>query len=166
MYYPPRQNDTPPGPSSPNMPAPISEFDPHAVTPRVGTNRGFWNANTAYNVDDVVFADNNLTPGWDAPPFNGIFDWDLDSAAIPNESIHIAYRCVSTTNGTNSGTSSTTVLPPWQSPGLRFLDGDLLWEGFQNYKPLKFVRLTISFIGPNSETPKQLTLILPMTDED
>ena len=162
-YYPPRQNEVPPGPSSPNMPVPATEYDP--VADRVGANRGYWVQSTGYQVGDIVFADNNLTAGWDAPPFDGTFNWDLDSAAIPNESIHVAYRCVATTNGTNMGTSGT-LLPPWQSPGLRFQDGDLLWEGFQNYEPLKSVRLTISFIEPNSETPKQLTLVLPMTDEN
>jgi len=171
-YYPPRQIDTPPGPSSPSMPPPSSEFDPYASLPRVGTNRGYWTSGTSYQKDDVVFA-NNLTPGWDAPqvapplPPDGIFNWITDKADIPAESVHIAYRCVGVTNGSTSpptGTSGVGV-PPWQSPGLRFLDNDLLWEGFQNYQPLKSVRLTISFIEPNSETPKQLTLILPLTDE-
>ncbi len=168
-YYPPRQIDVPAGPSSPTMPAPSSEYDPAAVTPRVGTNKGYWTLNTDYAKDDVVFADNNLTPGWNADAIPA-FDWTLDAAAIPQQSVHVAYRCVGSTNGTNPppgtpiGTSSSTNLPPWQSPGLRFQDGDLLWEGFQNYQPLKSVRLTISFIEPNSETPKQLTLVLPLTD--
>ena len=175
-YYPPRQSDAPPGPTStPPLPAdaalvdPATEYDPHAIIPRIGTNKGYWNQGTPYDVDDVVFA-NDLTLGWDTAPADGIFDWISDSADIPQQSVHIAYRCVGTTNGTNTspgicnGTSGNTV-PPWQSPGLTFLDNDLLWQGFQNYQPLKSIRLTISFIEPNSETPKQLTLVLPMTDD-
>ena len=167
-YYPPRQSDSPPGPTSPAAGDPAAEFDP--ISGRTNANRGYWLQGTpGYQIGDVVFA-NNLTPGWDAPqvapplPPDGIFNWNSDSTEIPQQSVHIAYRCVGTTNGTTSGTSGT-IVPPWQSPGLRFQDGDLLWEGFQNYQPLKSIRLTISFIEPNSETPKQLTLVLPLTDE-
>ena len=45
-YYPPRQSDSPPGPSSPAMPPLLSEYDPAAVIPRVGTNKGYWTPNT------------------------------------------------------------------------------------------------------------------------
>ena len=142
---------------------PASEYDP--VSGRTNANQGFWVPDQTYNVGDVVFADNNLTPGWDAPPFDGVFDWLLDSTAIPRQSLHIAYRCVATSTGATSGTSSVATLPAWQSPGLRFTDNDLIWEGFNNFQPLKSVRLTIRFIEPNSEQPKQLTLIMPMTDD-
>lgn len=179
-YYPPRQNEvlpTPPGPSSPNMPAASTEFDPYAPIdplypgsgPRVGTNRGYWTPGTAYYKNDVVFAVRpGVSSGWDFDN-DTVFDWANDQDGIPAQSVHVAYRCVSGINGvqppgTPLGTSGVNP-PSWQSPGLRFLDNELLWEGFQNYEPLKSVRLTISFIEPNSETPKQLTLILPMTDE-
>ena len=182
-YYPPCQDGSAtrsgsmqigPSPSNVWFPNIRSEYDP--VAGRTDVNQGYWEQNTEYHFGDVVFADNNLVPGWDAPqlqppplpplPPDGIFNWNLDAPAIPQQSVHIAYRCVGTTNGSNPGvgTSSNSVLPPWQSPGLTFLDNDLLWEGFQNYQPLKSVRLTISFIEPNSETPKQLTLVLPLTD--
>jgi len=166
-YYPPRQSDSPPGPTSGTIPLvnPATEFDP--VAQRVNANRGFWDLNTAYQVGDVVFARKKTTvPGWNdnAAVPNNKFEWIADKDAIPAQSIHVAYRCVGTTNGSSNGTSNSTNLPAFQSPGLRFQDGDLLWEGFQNYQPLKSVRLTISFIEPNSETPKQLTLVLPLTD--
>ena len=175
-YYPPRQNDTPMGPSSPNMPALASEFDPNAPIdplypgsgPRVGTNRGYWTLGTEYYKNDVVFAVNpGVINGWDFDN-DGFFDWNNDQNGIPVQSVHTAYRCIGSTNGpqppgTPLGTSGGGV-PPWQSPDLAFLDNDLVWQGFQNYQPLKSVRLTVSFIEPNSETPKQLTLVLPLTD--
>ncbi|MEJ7593603.1 MAG: prepilin-type N-terminal cleavage/methylation domain-containing protein [Planctomycetaceae bacterium] len=163
-YYPPRQNDSPPGPSPSSIPPsaginPATEFDP--ISGRPNANRGFWAPGAAYYSGDVVFA-NDLTPGWDGDG-DGVFEWDQDSSDIPQQSVHWAYRCIRTTTGLPTGTSGA-IAPGWQSPGLTFLDNDLLWEGFQNYQPLKSVRLTISFIEPNSETPKQLTLVLPLTD--
>ena len=147
------------------MPDPASEYDP--VSGRTNANQGFWVEGQTYNVGDVVFAvEDNLTPGWDGDT-NGVFDWldPEDGAAVPRQSLHIAYRCMATTTGGTSGTSLATGVPAWQSPGLRFQDNELYWEGFNNFQPLKSVRLTIRFIEPNSEQPKQLTLIMPMTDD-
>jgi hypothetical protein len=168
-YYPPRQTDNPPGPTSPSVPPwnvivnPATEYDP--IAGRNNANRGYWSSGTDYNQGDIVFADNDLLPGWDG---NGdtVFHWTDDLSAIPKQSVHIAYRCLGNVDGSGSGTSSTTAVPAWQSPGLRFVDNDLVWEGFRNYQPLKSIRLTIQFIEPNSEQPKQLTLIMPMTDEE
>jgi len=167
-YYPPDQDGTTVaagtqvGPSSIYMPDPASEYDP--VSGRTDANQGFWEPDQPYSKGHVVFADKDLTPGWDADA-DGVFDWLLDANAIPKQSVHIAYRCLGSVSGGLSGTSSLSIVPPWQSPGLRFTDNDLIWEGFNNFQPLKSVRLTIRFIEPNSEQPKQLTLIMPMTDD-
>jgi hypothetical protein len=168
-YYPPRQDASPPGPT-PNtpLPAPAVEYDP--VARRNDANKGYWNPATEYFVGDIVFARKSTTvPGWNdnfALP-NSDFEWIADDDAIPKQSLHIAYRCVSTTTGATSGQSLTAPsVPSWQSPGLRFTDNELIWEGFNNFNPLRSVRLTIRFLEPNSETPKQLTLIMPMTDEN
>ena len=168
-YYPPRQSDSPPGPSSDFMQDPASEYDP--VANRLNANRGYWNPDTTYSVGDIVFARKKTTiPGWNdnAAAPNSAFEWLADADAIPRQSLHIAYRCVGTLSGppTTSGLSGSPVqIPSWQSPGLRFSDNELFWEGFNNFQPLKSVRLTIRFIEPNSEQPKQLTLIMPMTDD-
>ncbi|MCA9012583.1 MAG: hypothetical protein KDB01_22685, partial [Planctomycetaceae bacterium] len=158
-YYPPRQNDSPPGPSSPAMPSPFTEFDP--VSGRADSYRGYWTPGNTYQPGDIVFAVRPGFTGWDGDG-NASFNWVDDASAIPNQSVHVAYRCVSSLNSNASGVTP----PPWQSPGLRFQDNDLIWEGFQNYQPLRSIRLTISFIEPNSETPKQLSLVLPLTDAD
>jgi hypothetical protein len=152
------------GPSSFRNPDPRAEFDPTATLPRSDVNQGYWRPSTTYQPGDVVFADRDLTPGWDANS-DGVFDWSVDSAAIPKESLHYAYRCVGVVD-TNFTPNSGTTVPGWQSPGLRFVDGNLLWEGFSNISPLKAVRLTIRFIEPTSETLKQLTLVMPITDEE
>ena len=168
-YYPPRQDASPPGPTPITpLPAPAVEYDP--VAGRNDANKGYWNPATEYFVGDIVFARKSTTvPGWNdnfALP-NSDFEWIADDDAIPKQSVHIAYRCMGTTTGATSGQSlAAPSVPSWQSPGLRFTDNELIWEGFNNFNPLRSVRLTIRFLEPNSETPKQLTLIMPMTDED
>jgi hypothetical protein len=167
-YYPPRQDASPPGPSRLGMPDPSTEFDP--VSLRTDANRGYWNPATEYRIGDVVFARKKTTvPGWNenAALPNNTFEWGADADAIPTQSLHIAYRCVGTTTGASSGISqSAPTVPPWQSPGLRFNDNELFWEGFSNFSPLRSVRLTIRFLEPTSETLKQLTLIMPLTDDE
>jgi hypothetical protein len=167
-YYPPKQTVTPPnppGPSSALMPDPYGEYDP--VAQRVNSNRGYWNPGIEYFKGDVVFARKIISvPGWNQNYGGGAnteFEWSADDAAIPKQSVHVAYRCLGKTDGSTSGFSGATP-PGWQSPGLSFVDNELLWEGFDNTNPLKSVRITIRFIEPHSETPKQLTLIMPMTD--
>jgi prepilin-type N-terminal cleavage/methylation domain-containing protein len=167
-YYPPDQDGSTNragvsqvGPAPFRNPDPRSEYDP--VGRKTDVNQGYWRPNTPYEYSDVVFADRNLaTPGWDANNDN-LFDWSIDE--IPRESIHIAFRCLGSVTGGTGGTSGTS-MPAWQSPGLQFVDNDLLWESFSNSSPLKSVRLTIRFTEPTSETPKQLTLVMPLTDEE
>lgn len=169
-YYPPLQNATPPGPSPISMTGPTAdpsaEYDP--VAKRTNANRGYWNPNTEYFKDDVVFARRTLTvPGWNnnfGGGANTIFEWSADGPAIPKQSVHVAFRCRGRIDGTVGSGNSGATIPGWQSPGLSFADGELLWDAFDNTSPLRSVRITIRFIEPHSETPKQLSLIMPMTD--
>jgi type II secretory pathway pseudopilin PulG len=179
-YYPPKQNGTSVrsgtvqrGPSSPLLPDPVGEFDPLAVdipNARVGrtdANQGVWEPSATYFQGDIVFAgsSSSSSPGWDTN--NDGFNWNGPDI-VPPQGVHIAYRCVGTVSGNASGVSDTTQ-PVWRSPGLRFVDNSvngLIWEGFNNFQPLKSVRLTIRFIDESSQQPKQLSLIIPMADPE
>lgn len=153
LHYPPRQGDSPPGPSSNTMP------DPPML------NKGYWAANTMYDVNDVVFASNAFGSttilGWDADA-DGVFEWDEDSTAIPNQAFQIAYRCVAVTGSANSGASAPTFT---ETPGRRISDNEVIWEAIDNRRPLKSIRITIRFINQKSDLPKQMTLVIPMTDD-
>lgn len=146
-FYPPRQtNDLPAGPSSDLAP-------PDGAT--------YWQANTVYSPGDVVFAwDGTAVSGWDASG-DGNFQWDLDSAAIPNQAFQIAYRCL------EAGTSDNNPPPSWpETPGVRIADGPTVrWVAIDNRRPLKSVRMTIRFRDQASDQIRQLTMVLPLTDD-
>ena len=150
-FYPPRQSDAPPGPSSNFMPSPSAN------------NRGYWMPNMSYAVDDIVFGVDavHATGGWDIDG-NGIFDWMTDD--VPNQAFQIAYRCIAESTGTGSGNSD--VGPPGfsETAGRRITDNEVIWESFDNRRPLKAVRLTIRYISQKANEPRQLTLVLPLTE--
>jgi type II secretory pathway pseudopilin PulG len=163
-FYPPKQNGTTQrGPSPESLPDPLTEFDP--VAGRSMVNKGVWRQNTNYSLGDVVFAQKeSVLPtavGWDTDGLLG-FNWRLDD--VHPQSLHVAYRCVDV-SGAGLSSSGTPALP-WPSPGRRFRDGDLVWEAFENYQPLKSIRLTIRFIDESSQQPKQLSLVIPMADPE
>ncbi len=156
--YPPRQNDTDPGPSAPRSPASAGNYWLEST--------GALNQN--YAVNDIVFARNAITTtyaGWDADA-SGTFDWALDSAAatvagapLPTQGFQIAYRCVV------AGIAGMTP-PNWPTtPGRRVSDGTVVWEAFDNRQPLTSVRITLRFRDEPSEQIRQLTMILSLTDE-
>ncbi|MEO2015606.1 MAG: prepilin-type N-terminal cleavage/methylation domain-containing protein, partial [Fuerstiella sp.] len=68
-YYPPRQSDSPPGPSAAFMPDPAGEIDRGTG---VATNRGYWVSGNSYAAGDVVFA----VPATFVTA--GVFGWDAD----------------------------------------------------------------------------------------
>lgn len=165
-YYPPRQNDTPPGPTPATAPAQVSDF--------TGTAVSYWLENTTYAAGDIVFArnaTNALYAGWDAnlTPINPAlpFEWQVDSAAaafagapLPDQGFQIAYLC------TIGGTSSNVTPPTWPTtPGATVNDNGVEWTAFDNRRPLESVRLTVRFLDPPSGQIRQLSMILPMTDE-
>ena len=149
VYYPPRQTDSIPGPSSALMPA--------------TDMKTYWTPDTVYAVGDVVFADRvPSTPGWDNDG-DGDFEWDQDAFEFPNQTFQIAYRCVAVTGGATSAPVSS---PPsfGDTPGLRISDNEVIWESFDNRRPLKSIRITIRFMNQKSDEPRQMTLVLPLTD--
>lgn len=149
VFYPPRQDDSVPGPSSPLMPA----------TP--AANRSYWTPSTSYSVGDVVFEDQDpTTAGWDADG-DGVFEWDQDALEIPNQAFQIAYRCLV------AGTSGLAANPPGfgDTPGVRVSDNGVIWESFDNRRPLSAIRITVRFINQKSDEPRQTTLIIPLTDD-
>lgn len=159
VFYPPRQGDSPPGPSSNLMPG------------EPASNRGYWQPATAYNVGDVVFAVRSIPPiqGWDDNG-DGNFEWK-GADRIPNQAFQIAYRCVAVEDGDADGsTSSSTVvteadLPSFaETPGRRFTDNEVIWESFDNRRPLKAVRITVRFMNQKSNEPRQVSLVLPLAD--
>jgi hypothetical protein len=177
-FYPPRQNDiglidpeTPPlqpGPSSPRAPRSLSPS---------GRIASYWLDSTtsppttsSYAVGDVVFARNAVTAnydGWDADG-NGFFEWTADRDAaqalvppvpLPSQGFQIAYRCVV------AGNAGVTA-PVWpDTPGRQVLDGTVVWEAFDNRRPLQSVRMTIRFKDQPSGQIRQLTMLLPLTDD-
>ena len=161
-WYPPRQNDSPPGPSSRRAPD-------NALYPG-GPLVTYWIPGQPYNVGDVVFASRknphepgaDLFQGWNAVTHNASsFDWQGDKDAIPDQAFHIAYRCVV------PGTSDASGPPkPWPiTPGRRKADGTVMWEAFDNRRPLTSVRMTIRFKDEASDQIRQLTMILPLADD-
>lgn len=167
-FYPPRQNDVERGPSSPRAP---QSFSPS------GKIASYWRDSTtsppttsSYAVGDVVFARNAVTAdydGWDADN-NGSFEWTADRAAaqalvppvpLPSQGFQIAYRCVV------AGNAGVTA-PVWpDTPGRQVLDGTVVWEAFDNRRPLQSVRMTIRFKDQPSGQIRQLTMLLPLTDD-
>lgn len=154
-FYPPRQGDTPPGPSS-NLLMPTV----------VGNNRGYWQPDTVYAVGDVVFAVRSAPPvlGWD-DNMDGNFEW-VGGDRIPNQAFQIAYRCIAVDGAATSSTVTTDAdLPTFaETPGRRFADNELIWESFDNRRPLKAARITVRFMNQKSNEPRQVSLVLPLTD--
>ena len=156
-FYPPRM---------PLGPSPAMMADPSVETPQ---NRGFWRENRSYSLGHVVFA--KLAPwapsgGWVGPTYpgwdidnDGMFEWNDDANGIPQPAFQLAYRCIFA--GTTSGS------PPQQWPtaaGRRVTDGTVVWEAIDNRRPLESVRVQFRFYDKTSDTLKQLSLVIPLTD--
>jgi prepilin-type N-terminal cleavage/methylation domain-containing protein len=153
-FYPPHLNDTPPGPSPNGTPGP---------------NRDYWVSGT-HNLGDIVFARKfgfDGVAGWDSDG-DGIFEWDQDAAAIPGQAFQVAYRCIGTNDADSSGGfDSGALIPVFPAvPGRRVTDGELIWESFDNRRPLQSIRLTIRFMDQTADSMRQLSLIIPLTDEE
>ncbi|MBL8815812.1 MAG: prepilin-type N-terminal cleavage/methylation domain-containing protein [Planctomyces sp.] len=140
-YYPPDQDDLPPGPSPVGMPGPV---------------RTYWNDGSPYTAGvDVVFAPWVDQPNGGNPP-DGLFSY----SEMPEPKFQIAYRCVV------SGTSGP-ISPIWpRAPGRRITDGSCVWESFDNRRPLQSMRVTVRFMDQTTDTMRQVSLIMPMTDKE
>lgn len=160
VIYPPQQSDLEVGPvPSIAPPSALSAAD-------AGLNlRGYWRQNETYAPGDVVFARNAVgITGWDFDG-DGEFNWLADSNIIPDQGFQVAYRCV------RAGEAGP--LPPVWSPNPRVRSTETgitsgadpaVWESFDNRRPLKAIRLTISFINDKSDQPRQVSIVLPLTD--
>lgn len=147
-YYPPLQNAAAPGPSPVAMPGPM---------------RTYW-VSGQYSVGDIVFAP--VVFDGDAP--NEIFEWGPGGDVIPSQAFHIAYRCIGVNNLDGDGTTGETgaSVPGFPGvPGRLVTDNEVTWESFDNRRPLQSVRLTIRFMDQTTDTMRQLSLILPLTDK-
>ena len=148
-------------PKMPLGPSPLTMTDPTIETPN---NRGYWRENQAYNLGQVVFAklapwDPVLGyPGWDIDK-DGVFEWSDDANGIPQSAFHLAYRCIF------AGTTHITTPPSWPTaPSRRVTDGTVVWEAIDNRRPLESVRVQFRFYDKTSDTLKQLSLVIPLTD--
>lgn len=142
-FSPPRR---PAGPSSPIMPNDTELNRAGSPTP---ANKGYWVANAAYEVGDVVF-----TPwidGSGSTPPDGVFSFD----EIAEPKFAIGYRCI------NAGTTGV-VKPSLSSPRQRIADGTVVWESFDNRVPLKTMRMTLRYVNSNNGDPRHLTLVMPL----
>jgi type II secretory pathway pseudopilin PulG len=149
QFSPPKRNAPRPGPSSALSPE-------DAIQNQIGNpaNRGYWQANTPYDLGDVVFVQ------WKDPvPLGGNGDGLFTFNELDEPKFVIAYRCI------DAGTSGTTG-PSAASPGQRISDGtvsdQVLWESFDNRVPLTTIRMTLRYINETSGDPRQLTLLLPV----
>ncbi|MEO2019481.1 MAG: hypothetical protein ABGZ53_34530, partial [Fuerstiella sp.] len=167
-YYPPRQSDSPPGPSAPSMPDPAGEIDRRTG---VATNRGYWVSGNTYAAGDVVFAVPAAfvtagVAGWNADG-DSEFTWDADQqfglGNFPGQGFQTAYRCL------QDGDAGPTA-PSWPSvPGQRFSDtaatDPAIWVSVDNRQPLRSLRMTVQFYDHITEKLRQLSLVLPLTTD-
>ena len=173
VYYPPRKNDSPPGPCSTFMPAPAN--DP--------LYQGYWEPGRGYNAGDIVFAVPsqyvaNGILGWDADA-DGRFEWsaqpggDQDptfliggapNVGFPDQAFQVAYRCI------RAGDSGPLPVNWPSTPGKRITETvapgttPAVWESFDNRRPLESMRLIIRFMNQTSGQPRQVTLLIPLKD--
>jgi type II secretory pathway pseudopilin PulG len=137
------------GPTRSGLPA----GEPDRLTRRAD-NKGYWMPNTVYQIGDVVFVDRT-----DLPPL-GTFEY----GEISEPKFNIAYRCVGR-QGSFTSAASPPGFPTASGRRSRELNTELEWESFDNRRPLSSIRLTLRFMDQSTETQRQLSLIIPLTDK-
>ncbi len=157
-YTPPM---VPNGPTRPDPPggATVSVSEPDRQTRRAD-NQGYWQPDTEYQLGDVVFV-----PWLDKDRGSGVDNvFQYDEIAEPK--FQIAYRCV----GRQGNFRSHPTLPPAfpTSPGRRVREANdqLEWESIDNRRPLSSIRMTLRFMDQTTNTQRNLTLILSLTDKE
>lgn len=150
-----------------------------AGVPIASNNRGYWQTGSSYDIGDIVFGFTDTV--WDPDPtdstnpltpINGVFDTHAQSQDQPQTwEYQIAFRCIGqtdTTTGNNNGTNETgAIQPSWSTtPGRRTTDGEYVWETIDNTRSLSAVRITIRFKNEKSGDMRQLTVVLPVSEED
>ncbi len=151
VFQPPTQVEAIPGPSSPIAP--------------VG-DAGYWQENVTFTPADVaagtfVFARvSTANPGWEAAGAGAGFNWQDDSAVVPDQGFHVVYQLVS------DGVTGSSPPATWPvTPGATVTDNTVTWEVVDNTVPLSAVRITIRFEDQASGQIRQLSTILPLTNE-
>ena len=100
------------------------------------------------------------TPLWQANNKNVIGDLVFPNANQRSNGLRFCYRCVGTLSppaGQQVETGATE--PTWPSAiGGRVVDNLIVWEAFENWKPLKAIQITIRFLDTTSQQMRQLTI--------
>lgn len=166
-FYPPRLGDTPTGPS------PNSMETSTVASYWVAGGTGGYSAGAPGVVMDgsVVFApvtfDGDGTQVFEWPNRPAISGTTTD--VVPSQAFNIGYVCIETNDagGNNNGTVETGASPPVfpTTPGRTITDGEVKWLSFDNRRPLKSIRLQIRFQDKTSDTMRQVSLVIPMTEE-
>jgi len=143
----------PNGPTRPGLPvAPTAEPDRQT---RRADNKGYWQPGTVYELGDVVFV-----PWKESIPSDGIFQYD----EIDAPKFQIAYRCVGR-QGSATSAANPPVFPTAAGRRVRERNDELEWESIDNRRPLTSIRMTLRFHDQTSDTQRNLTLVLPLTDK-
>ena len=160
-YAPPRESDggITPDKEDPSLGrSPVRLDEPDRITGRPD-NKGYWaavdqNGNPkSYSVGDVVFAPWTDTNG------NGRFDFGENGG----QAFSIAYRCV--LRDTSKNHTAPAGFPTSPGRRVREANGAAEWESFDNRRPLTSIRMTLRFHDQTSDTQRNLTLVLPLTDK-
>lgn len=139
---------------------PLSPLDEPDLVTRRADNRGYWQPNVVYALGDVVFV-----PWVDAPSISppGPADSIFQYSEMEEPKFNVAYRCVA-----RQGSFMSAATPPQfaTAPSRRVRDNDELeWESFDNRRPLTSIRITLRFMDQTSDTQRQLSLVIPLTDK-
>lgn len=155
LVYPPRQNDSPPGPSPVGMPGPVASY---------------WTSGSGTYVPGVTVIFAPVGFDGDGPP--EVFEWEgvptlfpPTTDNIPSQAFQIAYRCVAVNNINEVNGIETGISPPVfpTTPGRRITDNEVTWESFDNRRPLEAIRMTFRFYEKSADNMRQLSLVIPLT---
>ena len=145
------------------------------VIPMEAGNRGYYTVGVNYAVGDVVFAfdDNSGPAGMPGVP-NGVFDVHAASTDSFDQTLgfHRAFRCIAVNDLDGSGDINTSPVAgnpilgvPSVTPGQKITDNEVQWEVIDNTRPIRSMRITIRFQNQKSQEMRQLTIVVPLTDE-
>jgi hypothetical protein len=145
-----------------------------------GSTKSYWVAGASGNYTagspgvvmdgSVIFAP--VTFDNDSP--TEIFEWPNRTAIsgpttdqVPSQAFNIGYVCIEAIDVNGMNGIETGAAPPVfpTTPGRTITDGEVKWFSFDNRRPLKSIRLQIRFQDKTSDTMRQVSLVIPMTEE-
>ena len=135
-----------------NAPDRITGKKNHSARYGGGATAGLWQPNRSYQADDVIFSYEDING-------NGVFNPGVDK--VNND---VVYRA------TRSGASSPN---PQDAPNfpitpgarVREANGNLDWEALDNRVPLQSIRITLRLHDVTTDSLRNLSLIIPLTDQ-